>query len=123
MSLNQNFAGSAPAKNRRLDGSDRWLDVLVGLVILIAELLIGFLAVYALYLYGTGTAATVAGSASTNLEAGFSIALIGSVLAVGITTLVYLVRLARARRSWSAPLWGLILLSAACIFGYLIMQS
>ncbi|MEO7122883.1 MAG: hypothetical protein ABJA94_00625 [Rhodoglobus sp.] len=120
MSLNQNFAGPA-ARRGRLDGADRALDTLVGLVILVVELLIGFLVVYALYLFGVGGGDS--SGVTDNLEGGFAFALVGTVAAVAVTTLVYLVRLARARRSWSSPLWGLILLSVACIVGYFIMQS
>lgn len=122
MSLNQNFAGATVLSGRRkLDGAERGLDALVGLVILLAELLIGFLAVYALYLYGMTAAATVTGAARDDLEGGFAIALVGSIVVFAVTTLIYLVRLARARRSWPAPLWGLILVSAATIIGYLVM--
>jgi len=123
MSLNQNFSGAAVMPSRqKLDGSERGLDALVGLVIFLVEVLIGFLAVYALYLY-RADAVAARGTSSGNIEAGFVIALVGSIVAVGITTLVFLVRLARARRSWPAPLWGLVLLSAATIFGYLLMVS
>lgn len=122
MSLNQNFAGATVLSGRRtLDGAERGLDALVGLVILLAELLIGFLAVYALYRYGMDAAATVTGAARDDLEGGFVIALFGSIVAFAVTTLIYLVRFARARRSWPAPLWGLILVSAATTIGYLIM--
>jgi hypothetical protein len=124
MSLNQNFAGATLLSGRRkLDGSERGLDTLIGLVVFIAELLIGFLAVYALYLYGVDAAATAPGSARGSIDAGFAIALVGSSVAFGVTTIIFLVRLARARRSWPAPLWGLILLAVASVIGYLVMIS
>jgi hypothetical protein len=65
----------------------------------------------------------VTGSALDNIQGGFVIALIGSCVAVGVTTLIFLVRLARGRRSWPTPLWGLVLLSAATIFGFVVMSS
>jgi hypothetical protein len=121
MSLNQNFAGATLLSGRgRLDGSERGLDALIGLVVFIAELLIGFLVVYALYLYGVDAVAT-AGATSGSIQAGFLIALVGSGAAFAVTTLVFLVRLVRARRSWPAPLWGLILIAVASIVGYLVM--
>jgi hypothetical protein len=58
-----------------------------------------------------------------NLEAGYFIALIPSGLIFLITTIVYLVRLARGRRSWPAPLWGLILSSVACVIGWIVMSG
>ncbi|CAN5180893.1 hypothetical protein BH11ACT4_BH11ACT4_22350 [soil metagenome] len=123
MSLNQNFSGAALMPGRqKLDGSERGLDALVGLVIFLAEVLVGFLAVYALYLFGRDAVATSSSAAST-LETGFLIALAGSVAVVAVTTLVFLVRLARGRRSWPAPLWGLILLSVACGVGYFVMAG
>jgi hypothetical protein len=122
MSLNQNFSGAALMSGRRkLEGPDRGLDALIGLVIFIAEIVIGFLVVEALYLYGVDAAKTATGSALDDIEGGYLIALIGSSVVVAITTLVFLVRLARGRRSWPAPLWGLILLSAATILGFVVM--
>lgn len=121
MSLNQNFAGATQLAGRRLDGSDRGLDALVGLVILVAELLIGFLAIYALYLYGLDALAARAGAARDAAQTGFLIGLVGGIASVAVTTLVYLVRLARSRRSWPAPLWGLALLTVAVVVGYLVM--
>lgn len=115
MTLNANFAGARVLKGK-LDGPERALDGLIGLIILIAELLIGFLAIATLYEYG----ATNFNGAS---EAGFGIALFGSIIVVFITTIVYLTRLARGRRSWGAPLWGIILMTVALVAGYLIMSS
>ena len=121
MSINQNFAGATVLRGpKRLEGTDRGLDAIVGLVILTAELMIGVLSVYALYLYGVAALA-VPGVASDDVQAGFIIALVGGGIAVVVTTLIYLVRVARGRRSWAAPLWGLILLTAACVVGYLVM--
>jgi len=122
MTLNQNFAGTAlSTRRRKLEGSDRGLDALVGLVVLVAELLIGFLSVYALYLYGVAASETT--TSTDAIQTGFAIALFGSIAIFGVTTLVYLVRMARGRRSWTAPLWGLILISATSIIGYLVMGS
>src|ERR1700712_3100268 len=98
MSLNQNFSGAALMSGRRkLDGSDRGLDALIGLVVFFAEVLVGFLAVYALYLYGLD-AVKVPGAASDDIEGGFIIALVGSAVAFVVTPIIFLVRLARARR-------------------------
>ncbi|MEP6479341.1 MAG: hypothetical protein ABJB03_08120 [Rhodoglobus sp.] len=117
MTLNQNFAGANLMRGRRkLEGPDRMLDVLVGIVIIVVELLVGFLAVYTLY-------ETAVQLDTDNASAGFWIALFGGGAALVITTLVYLVRIARGTRSWGAPLWGLILLSAACFAGYFILSG
>ncbi len=117
MSLNQNFSGATLMRGRKkLDGPDRALDVLIGLVIIIVELLIGFLAVDALY-------QTAAALATTTASIAFFVALIGASIAFVITTIIYLVRISRGARGWAAPLWGLVLLSAATILGYLIMSS
>ena len=106
----------------RLDGTERTLDAVVGVIVLVAEVLIGYVALTALYDYGA--AASESGAASIGaLETGMLIALVGSGLAFLITTIVFLARLATARRSWGAPAWGLALLTAACIIGYLIMTS
>jgi len=123
MSLNQNFSGAALMSGRRkLDGPERGLDSLVGVVILVAEILIAFTAVYALYLYGLDAVKTP-GAVTGDVQGGFIIALVGSIASLAVTTLIFLVRLGRARRSWPAPLWGLILVSAACVIGYLVMGS
>ena len=115
MTLNANFAG-ARLMSPTLEGPERGLDALIGLVVLIAELLIGFLAIYALYEYGIA-------NYGSSTDFGFGFALFGSLIVVGITTLTYLIRIARGRRSWTAPLWGTILMTAAAIIGFVIMSG
>mgnify|MGYP003611812286 CR=1 FL=1 len=115
MTLNANVSG-ARVLSRRLEGPERGLDALVGLVVLVAELLIGFLAITALYEFGQ---ANYVGDSS---NFGFAVALFGSIILVAITTLVYLVRIARGTpRSWSPPLWGAILMTVTLIVGFAIM--
>lgn len=123
MTLNSNFSGAALMPGRgKLQGTDRGLDALVGVVILLAEVLIGFLAINALYL--AGSAQTAANPSATDAtEAGFAIAVFGGGIAVGITTLIYLIRIATGRRSWPAPLWGAILMTVALFVGYLVMAT
>lgn len=120
MTLNANFAG-ARVLSGKLEGADRGLDALIGLVILVAELLVGSLGLYALYLFGVERS-TSTPSAADAASTGFAIALIGGSIAVGITTLIYLVRIASGRRSWPAPLWGAILMAVAFGIGYLVMS-
>lgn len=122
MTLNQNFPGARSTVRSRLEGTDRGLDALVGLVILLAELLVGFVSFAALVDFGDASLATNP-SASDSLEFGLGFAVVASGIAVVITTLVYLVRIAVGRRSWGAPLWGLILMTIALIVGYGIMAS
>ena len=121
MTLNANFAG-ATVLSGKLEGSERGLDALIGLVILIAELLVGFLGVYALYLYGIDASAS-APAAEGAASAGLTIALFGGGIAVGVSTLIYLVRVATGRRSWLAPLWGGILMSVALVVGYFVTTT
>ena len=59
----------------------------------------------------------------TGYEFGFLIVLIGGGLAVVITTFVYLGRLIAGRRSWGAPLTGLILFTIAAVIGWLVMSG
>lgn len=121
MTLNANFAGARVLPGK-LEGSERGLDALIGLVIVVAEVLVGFLSIYALYLFGIQLRqSNPSGSDAT--QTGFAIALFGSAIAVGITTLVYLVRIASGRRSWRAPLWGGALMTVSVVVGYLIMAS
>src|SRR3954451_6361224 len=104
MTLNasSNALRSAP-RSTTLEGSERGLDALIGLVVLVAELAIGYLAFTALYVWAVKIAP---GSQSPELaEAGLTIALFGGGIFVGITTIVYLTRVARGRKSWTAPLW------------------
>jgi hypothetical protein len=118
MTLNANFAG-ARVLSSRLDGPERMLDGLIGLVIIIAVVLIGFMSVYALYVYGTELGENSARSESASI--GFSIAAFGSAIPVAISVLVYLVRIARGTRSWTAPLTGGILMAVALVVGYGVM--
>jgi len=123
MTLNTNFAGAALMPPRgKLQGPDRGLDALIGLVIVIVELLIGFLAISALYVSGE-TYLESAPSARENISAGFAIALFGSAIVVGITSLIFLVRLATGRRSWRSPLIGLILMTVILFVGYVVMAA
>jgi len=120
MTLNATFRETR-GDPRALDGPDRTLDAIVGTVVLATEFLIVLLGISELYRIGV---AIVAGGATSGAaEAGFLIALIGSIGIVAITTIAFLVRLARGRRSWTAPLWGTILASAALIFGFLLMSG
>ena len=105
---------------RKLDGSERGLDALVGVVILIAEIVIGFLAIDALYAFGTNPPTGASGEA---IDLGFTIAVFGSIISVGITTLIYLVRIAIGRRSWTAPFWGTLLMTLSVVVGYFIMAT
>ena len=115
------YYGQKP-RGARLDGPERALDGFIGLIVLVVEVLVGLLVLSALADYGM--AAEAAGTADADaLMFGLVLAVIGSGIAFLITTIVYLVRLATARRSWPAPLWGLILVSASCVIGYLIMSA
>lgn len=110
-----------PRGRRQLEGQDRGLDGIIGLIVLLASLSIGALSLNQLYLFGLANVESP--GAYEGVQIGFLIAVIGSALFFGITTITYLARIARGRRSWSAPLWGLILMSAALIFGYVTMAS
>jgi len=121
MTLNASFpgySGRTRAKNI-VEGPERGLDALVGLVILIAGLGIGFLVFEALFPFAEGVA-----QSSYNpewAELGISVALFGGGGILLIATLVYLVRIARGRRSWTASLWGTILMSACLVLGYILI--
>jgi hypothetical protein len=119
MTLNANFPGARVSSTRKLEGPERGLDALVGLIILVAELLIGLMSIYALYLYGQA----IGGAGNDSVEFGFGFAVFVGGIVVVITTLVYLVRIAAGRRSWPAPLWGAILMSVALVVGYFIMST
>ena len=122
MTLNANYSGARVLTGRaRLEGFERGMDALIGLVILIAELLIGFLAIYSLYLFGLDHASEP--NAYESVQIGFLVALIAGSGFVAITTLVYLSRVIFGRRSWPAPLWGLVLMTASVGTGYLIMSG
>jgi hypothetical protein len=115
------YYGQKP-RGARLDGPERALDGFIGLIVLVVEALIGLLVLFALNDYATACSSSGCQSVEA-LESGYFIALIASGTAFVITTIVYLVRLASAKRSWPAPLWGLILVSAACTLGWIIMVS
>lgn len=121
MTLNANFAG-ARVLSGKLEGSERGLDGLIGLIILVAELAIGFLSISALFVFGEELSQSTP-SARAAAEIGFAIALFGGGIAVGVSTLVYLVRIATGHRSWRAPLWGGILMTVALVVGYFIMAG
>ncbi len=86
------------------------------------EVLVGLLVLSALGEYGMASDAAVASDGDA-LTFGVVLAVFGSGIVFVITTIVYLARLATARRSWPAPLWGLILVSVSCVIGYLIMSA
>ncbi len=106
---------------RKLEGQDRGLDALVGLVVLLAQVTIGFLCLSALY--AIGTTSPPAGSTSDSINAGFSVALIGSIGIVALSTIVFLIRVAVGHRSWTAPLWGAIGMCLLILVGYFIMTN
>ena len=102
----------------RLERGERGLDALIGLVIMTAALMIGALTISVLY--EAGLAETDAARLDA-MQVGFAVALFlgGGVMIVAL--LVYLVRIAIGRRSWTAALWGGVLMSAALVVGSLIM--
>ena len=123
MTLNTNFAGAVVLTGReKLTGSDRGLDALIGLVILVSQVLIGFLAVSALFIAGTAEVVSNP-SSSDSVSVGFAIALFGSSIIAVITLLVYLVRVAMGRASWRGPFLGAILMTGVLFLGYLVMSS
>jgi hypothetical protein len=123
MTLNANFPGAVQMTPRgRLEGPERGLDALVGLVILLAEVAIGLLSIYALFAAGNSIVDANPGAREA-ADAGLSIALFGSGIIVLVTTIVYLARVVAGRRSWRAPLWGTILMSVALVVGYVVMSS
>jgi len=121
MTLNSSFpgySGKTRAKNI-VEGPERGLDALVGLVILLAGLFIGFVAFEAMFAFAEGVAER---SYSPEwAELGIAVALFGGGGIVLIAILVYLVRIARGRRSWTATLWGTLLMSACLVLGYLLI--
>ena len=115
------YYGQKP-RGARLEGPERALDGFIGLIVLVVEVLVGWLVLFALVEYGM--AAETTGAADDDaVTVGIVLAVFGSGIVFVITTIVYLVRLGTARRSWPAPLWGLILVSASCVIGYLIMAA
>jgi hypothetical protein len=115
------YYGQNPGR-AKLSGPERALDGFIGLIVLVVEVLVGILVLLALAEFGMTAELTGAADADA-LTFGIAIAVFGSGIVFVITTIVYLVRLATARRSWPAPLWGLILVSVACIAGYFIMTT
>ena len=108
-----------PGRRARLEGPERALDALIGLVILAAELTIGLLSALALYEYGLSHGSNV----PDHVQLGFGIAVLGGGAIVIITTLIYLGRVIVGRRSARAPLWGGILMSAAMVIGWFVMSA
>lgn len=120
MTLNASFPTSGQNRGRNLlEGSERGLDALIGLVVLIAGLGIGFVAFDALYPFALSTAQQSFDPEWADL--GFNVALFGGGGILLISTLVYLVRILRGRRSWTATLWGTILMSACVVLGYILV--
>lgn len=117
MTLNSQFASPIPARSyRAFEGPERLLDILVGLIIVIVNILVGFLLVYALLVIAVETD-------TDSSAAGFFLAALGSGIPVIITTLIYIVRITRGRRSWTAPLTGLVLIAIANIVGFSIAAT
>lgn len=106
----------------KLTGQDRTLDALVGLIIVVATLLIGYVSLTALFEYGV-VAAEANPSGLDVMEFGWMTALIGSGILFAITTLVFLGRLIAGSRSWTAAFTGAILVTAALLVGFLIMLA
>ncbi len=121
MTLNTNFAGVA-VRSRRLDGSDRGLDAIVGLILIVAGTMIGVLSLNQLQLFAASVDPRDA-FASGGVEAGFVIAVVGSALTWLIATLTYLVRIAVGRRSWTPPLWGTVIMTVFLVAGFAVMNG
>ena len=117
MSLNASFAGrTTRADRRRLSGGSRGLDIFVGLAIVIAGLLIATLGISTLYDLSLSLA-------TPNAAVGFGIAVFGCGLVLGITTLIYLVRIILGRSSFVAPIVGLVVSSILLFVAYEVMLS
>lgn len=114
------YSGARTTGRTKLDGPERTLDALIGVIVFIAGLVIGFMAISALFSYGSQLPDVQVTEA---VNFGFAIALFGGGIVFGIATLIFLVRLATGRRSWTAPLWGTILAGVAIVIGYVIMVS
>ncbi len=120
MTLNASFSTAARSRRAQLDGTERGLDAVVGLIVLVTEFLIGSLGLTALYALGVEN---LTASNAESVQAGFLIAVIGSAVFVAITTISYLARIIRGHRSWTAPLWGLVLMTASLVVGYITMAN
>lgn len=121
MTLNTNFAGVA-VRSRRLDGSDRGLDGIVGLILVVAGTMIGVLSLNQLELFAASVDPRDS-FASGGVQAGFGIAVAGSALTWLIATLTYLIRIAVGRRSWTPPLWGTIFMTVFLVAGFAVMNG
>ena len=115
------YAGSNTTGRTKLDGPERMLDALIGTIVWVVGLVIGYLSISSLYVYGTLLAEQSSDTGA--LEFGYVLAIGGGGIIYAITTLIFLVRLATGRRTWGAPLWGTIFLSVAVIVGYFVMSS
>lgn len=121
MTLNTNFAGAA-IRSLRLDGSDRGLDAIVGLILLVTGTMIGVLSLNQLQLFAASVDPRDS-FASGAVEAGFVIAVVGSALTWLITSLTYLFRIAVGRRGWTSPLWGIIIMTVFLVAGFAVMNG
>lgn len=121
MSLNQSYpvAPGAPL-SAKLEGTDRWVDTLIGLIVVIATGLIGTLSLTWLFGYGLAVNDLMP---SSSTDAGYLLALAGSVIPIGVGMIVYVVRVAFGRRSWGAPLVAAGIMTIALVVGYLIMSN
>lgn len=110
------------SRNAKLDGPERGLDAIIGLILLIAEGLI--VAVVLLSFWDFAVSCTSADCPTNEqLGTGFFIAAIGGGVPVIITTFIYLGRIIGRRRSWGAPLVGGILFGIAAVIGWLVMTG
>lgn len=117
-----NASSAGPTRDpRKLDGPERLLDALIGIIVFLGGLTIVLLGIAELY--RIGTAIVERSGSSEDAEVGFIIAVGGTIFFGGIAALTFLVRLARGHRSWRAPLWGTILASIAQLVGFGIMST
>ncbi|MCY7412371.1 MAG: hypothetical protein LH471_04945 [Salinibacterium sp.] len=121
MTLNTNFAGIAQ-RTARLEGSERGLDGMVGLVLVVAGTMIGALSLNELQLFAASSAPRDS-FASEGIQAGLGIAVVGAGLTWLIAVLIYLLRIATGRRSWTAPLWGTIFMTVFLVAGFAVMNG
>jgi hypothetical protein len=121
MTLNTNFAGVAP-RSLRLEGTERGLDAIVGLIVLMAGSLIAGLSVVELFNFGQG-AEPRDSFAQEVIQLGFVIGVVGTSSVWLISTINFLIRVAVGRRSWTAPLWGIILMTVSLVVGFAIMNG
>ena len=62
-------------------------------------------------------------AATEAVSFGLAVAVFGSAIIVGITLLVYLVRVVTRKKSWRGPLVGAILMAVVLVIGYAIIAS